>query len=255
MTSDQTGRRVAGAWLAGASLLLVLALGFHGPLHPDLEVQMTRIGESASRWAAVHWTAAAAFSCFAIAAVLVLVSRSRLTSTGKTISALGGGLGRGALDADDGRHRGHRNSGPRGVQEPCPVRSVVVLRGGVRERLLNARGGGGGHCLERVPGSTSAPSEMVGGSRCRSRTRVIRRLGARSLARRWPREPLVAPCVGGDVRLACLLWYRARQNERHQWSGGAKLTRGEQTCRSSVRPNKPMNLTVAFGARRLSARR
>jgi hypothetical protein len=78
---------VAGAWLAGASLLLAFALGFHGPLHPDLEVQMTRIGESASRWAAVHRTAAAAFSCFAIAAVLVLVSRSRMTSTGKTISA------------------------------------------------------------------------------------------------------------------------------------------------------------------------
>jgi hypothetical protein len=87
MTSDQTGLRVAGAWLAGASLLLALALAFHGPLHPDLEVQMTHVGESASRWAAVHWTAAAAFSCFAIAAVLMLVSRSRMTSTGKTISA------------------------------------------------------------------------------------------------------------------------------------------------------------------------
>ena len=87
MTSDQTGMRVAGAWLAAASLLLVLALAFHGPLHPDLQVQMTRIGESASRWAAIHWTAAAAFSCYVIAAVLVLVSRSRLTSTAKTISA------------------------------------------------------------------------------------------------------------------------------------------------------------------------
>jgi hypothetical protein len=87
MTRDQTGLRVAGAWLAAASLLLAVALGFHGPLHPDLEVQMMHIGHSPSRWAAVHWTASAAFSCFAIAAVLVLVSRSRLTSTGKTISA------------------------------------------------------------------------------------------------------------------------------------------------------------------------
>ena len=86
MTND-TGLRVAGAWLAGASLLLVVALGVHGPLHPDLEVQMMHIGESPSRWAAVHWIASAAFSCFAIAAVLVLVSRSRLTSTGKTMSA------------------------------------------------------------------------------------------------------------------------------------------------------------------------
>ena len=48
---------------------------------------MTRIAESASRWAAVHWTAAASFSCFAVATVLVLVSGSRLTSTGETISA------------------------------------------------------------------------------------------------------------------------------------------------------------------------
>lgn len=87
MTSHQTGLRAAGAWLAGASFLLVLALAFHGPLHPDLEVQMTRIAESASRWAAVHWTAAASFSCFTVASVLVLVSGSRLTSTGRLISA------------------------------------------------------------------------------------------------------------------------------------------------------------------------
>jgi len=87
MTSDQTGLRTAGAWLTAASLLLVLALGFHGPLHPDPAMQMMRIAESPSRWAAVHWTAAAALSCFAIAAVLVLASSSRLTSTGKTLSA------------------------------------------------------------------------------------------------------------------------------------------------------------------------
>ena len=87
MTSNQTGLRAAGAWLAAASILLALALMFHGPLHPDPEVQMMHIAESASRWAAVHWTAAAALSCFAIAAVLVLVSHSRLTSTRMTISA------------------------------------------------------------------------------------------------------------------------------------------------------------------------
>ena len=36
--SDQTGLRVAVAWLAGASLLLAVALSFHGPLHPDLDL-------------------------------------------------------------------------------------------------------------------------------------------------------------------------------------------------------------------------
>lgn len=87
MTNNQTALRAAGVWLATAGVLLVLTLVFHGPLHPDLEVQMTRIAESASRWAVVHWTAAVSLSCFAVASVLVLVSDSRLTSTGTLISA------------------------------------------------------------------------------------------------------------------------------------------------------------------------
>lgn len=87
MKNDQAGARAAGGWLAGASLLLLLALSFHGPLHPDPAVQMAHIADSAARWAAVHWTAAAALSSFAIAALLVLVSRSRLTDTARTISA------------------------------------------------------------------------------------------------------------------------------------------------------------------------
>ena len=87
MASDRTALRAAGAWLAGASILLVLVLATHGPLHPDLEVQMTRIAESAPRWAAVHWTAAVSFSGIAVAAILVRVSGSRLTSTGTMVSA------------------------------------------------------------------------------------------------------------------------------------------------------------------------
>jgi hypothetical protein len=68
-------------------VLLILVLAFHGPLHPDLEVQMARIAESAARWTAVHWTAAASLSCFVVAALLVLVSSTRLTSTASTMSA------------------------------------------------------------------------------------------------------------------------------------------------------------------------
>jgi hypothetical protein len=89
MTSDQAEPRVAGVWLATASILLVLALTFHGPLHPDLEVQMTRIAESASRWKVVHWAAAASLSGFAVASLLVLMSGSRLAGTGWTRSAWG----------------------------------------------------------------------------------------------------------------------------------------------------------------------
>ena len=87
MTSDQSGLRAAGAWLAAASLLLVLTLTLHGPLHPDLEAQMARIAQSASRWAVAHWIAAASLSCFMIASLLLLVRDSRLTSTGTLISA------------------------------------------------------------------------------------------------------------------------------------------------------------------------
>ena len=87
MTGDERALRAAGAWLAAASLLLVLTLAFHGPLHPDVDAQMARIAASASRWAVVHWTAAASLSCFAIASVLLLVRDSRLTSTGTLMSA------------------------------------------------------------------------------------------------------------------------------------------------------------------------
>ena len=87
MTSDQSGLRAAGAWLAAASLLLVVTLTLHGPLHPDIEAQMARIAESTSRWAVAHWIAAASLSCFMIASLLLLVRDSRLTSTGTLISA------------------------------------------------------------------------------------------------------------------------------------------------------------------------
>lgn len=87
MTTHQAGMRAAGAWLATGSVLLVLALLFHGPLHPDLQVQMTHIAESATRWVVVHWAAAASLSCFIIASLLILISRTRLTVGAATTSA------------------------------------------------------------------------------------------------------------------------------------------------------------------------
>jgi hypothetical protein len=87
MANSHTYLRLAGIWLAAAALLLLLVLALHGPLHPDLQVQMSRIAESASRWAVVHWIAAASLSSFSIAALLMLLSGSRLTSSGATISA------------------------------------------------------------------------------------------------------------------------------------------------------------------------
>ena len=91
---------------------------------------MTHIGESASRWAGRPLDR----SC----RILLFRHRGR-SRAGESFAddehwqddfGLGGGFGWGALDADDGRHRGHRNSGPRHVQGPCPVQSVVVSRRG-----------------------------------------------------------------------------------------------------------------------------
>lgn len=82
-----TGTRVAGAWLAAASFLLAAVLAFHGPLAPTLGEQMRIIATSATRWAVVHWAAAVALSLFAVAALIVLSSRSRLTADAWTMSA------------------------------------------------------------------------------------------------------------------------------------------------------------------------
>ena len=87
MLQADTGTRAAGASLAGASFLLAGVLAFHGPLEPELGDQMKLIAEGATRWAVVHWIAAAALSLFAVAGLLVLVAGSRLTGNGWTMFA------------------------------------------------------------------------------------------------------------------------------------------------------------------------
>ena len=46
--------RVAGTWLAIASLLMVVTFVFHRPIAHDLNDQMQRIAEGVIRWSAVH---------------------------------------------------------------------------------------------------------------------------------------------------------------------------------------------------------
>lgn len=79
--------RAGGAWLAIASFLMIATFGLHGPIAPDLQVQMTRIAEQAVRWAVVHWIAAAALSSYAVGALLVLTSGSRLADGRWTLTA------------------------------------------------------------------------------------------------------------------------------------------------------------------------
>lgn len=79
--------RVAGAWLAIASLLMIVVLALHGPIAPDLHHQMTRIADAALRWSVVHWIASAALSLFVVSGLIVLTSRSRLTDGASTLTA------------------------------------------------------------------------------------------------------------------------------------------------------------------------
>ena len=79
MTQADRAVRVGGAWLAVASALMLVVLGLHGPIASDLGDQMTKIAEAAGRWGAVHWTAAAGLSLYAVGGLILLTSRSPRT--------------------------------------------------------------------------------------------------------------------------------------------------------------------------------
>lgn len=87
MTHTNNAVRVGGAWLAIASFLMIAALGFHGPIAPDLNDQMTKIADATLRWSVVHWIAAAALSLYAVAGLVVLTSQSQLTENWWSMTA------------------------------------------------------------------------------------------------------------------------------------------------------------------------
>lgn len=89
MSHPETGLRVAGVWLAIASVLLAIALVAHGPISPDPGRQMEHIAENPVQWAIVHWASAAALSLFALTGLIVLAAGSRLTEEWWTMSAWG----------------------------------------------------------------------------------------------------------------------------------------------------------------------
>ena len=86
MTRTNKAIRVAGAWLAMASLLMTATLIFHGPIAHDHHDQMQSIAEGVIRWTTVHWVAAA-LSLFAVTGLLVLTAGSRLTNDWWTLTA------------------------------------------------------------------------------------------------------------------------------------------------------------------------
>ncbi len=79
--------RVAGAWLATASSLLIAALVVHGPLDSDLSDQMQKIADEAMAWSVIHWVSAASLSLYAVTGLIVLTSGSRLSGGWPTMTA------------------------------------------------------------------------------------------------------------------------------------------------------------------------
>ena len=73
---SQSNNAVAGLWLGTGASLLIVALIFHGPPDPDLSVQMQHVAESHTRWALVHWTAAAALFLISGAGFLNLIDQN-----------------------------------------------------------------------------------------------------------------------------------------------------------------------------------
>ena len=87
MTHTNKTMRVAGTWLAIASLLMVITFISHGPIDHELTAQMGKIAAGTVWWPATHWMAATALSLFAITGLLVLTARSRLTQGWWTLTA------------------------------------------------------------------------------------------------------------------------------------------------------------------------
>jgi hypothetical protein len=87
MSHTDSATRAAGVWLAVSAILLAGVFVGHGPIHPDMGTQMERIAASPLQWAIVHWAAAASLSLFAVAGLIILTARSRLTEEWWTISA------------------------------------------------------------------------------------------------------------------------------------------------------------------------
>jgi hypothetical protein len=79
MRRTNDGVRVGGSWLAVASCLIIATLALHCPIAPDLGVQMNRVASRSTVWSVSHWIAAAAFSSYAMAGLVILTSGSRLT--------------------------------------------------------------------------------------------------------------------------------------------------------------------------------
>lgn len=87
MNDDVIRVRAGGTWLATASVVMAIVLVVHGPIAAELSDQMVRIAHHPLRWSVAHWLAAAGLSFYAVAALLVLTSRTALVEGPSMLSA------------------------------------------------------------------------------------------------------------------------------------------------------------------------
>jgi hypothetical protein len=86
MDSANVRIRAAGTTLVAGGILFAVVFVLHGPLQPTVADQMHAI-EGMARWSPIHWMAAAALSLLAMAGLIALTARSRLTETVATTIA------------------------------------------------------------------------------------------------------------------------------------------------------------------------
>lgn len=85
--------QTAGAWLAGAALLLTAALALHPPPPGETEAFMNLIAAEGQTWVIAHWLAAAALAAFVVAGLVATTALARgpLTQSAWAVLAVGAG--------------------------------------------------------------------------------------------------------------------------------------------------------------------
>ena len=80
-------RKEAATWLGVGAVLLAIVLVAHGPIHADLEEQMTHIAEEHQNWYFVHWAATVSLICLAVSGFMFAVATMSGRGTGSVAGA------------------------------------------------------------------------------------------------------------------------------------------------------------------------
>jgi hypothetical protein len=87
MKHKSAATQAAGAALALGAVMMVITFLIHGAPEPDIADMMAVIATETLRWHIAHWVAAVGLSLFAMAGIIMLAGRTRLTETPVTVFA------------------------------------------------------------------------------------------------------------------------------------------------------------------------